>query len=352
MSRFNDSNRGGARGGYGQASNYSNGYGNSGTNPYGDDSYGTAAGGPPSAGGGPRPPFRARERRQGGYGAPSPAIAGSFPASRENLIEEDRPQVNRPTSLERSVGKRRSDGTPWSQRSPTRKQYAGDGSRQIDEVIRYIQRDWDFMTDEKCVPVQVALQLMDDSSLGLAGRYTQFMDIHEQLQNALRAIVNEHHQGFNSSIGTFHSIQTSIQASQGRLRGLRDSLVEAKMSLATTKPELKGLATSSQDYDDMLKVLGSMYVLGELLVSIIANLEDREHLQGIPEKLEARISEKRFLSAVELLQDALKTMRNSDMDGIGALSDLRVYLSNQEHVCLLQSLTCLPLCKEWSLTWL
>lgn len=31
-------------------------------------------------------------------------------------------------------------------------------------------------------------------------------------------------------------------------------------------------------------------------------------------------------------------MRNSDMDGIGALSDLRVYLSNQEHVRPLPSL--------------
>ena len=58
-----------------------------------------------------------------------------------------------------------------------------------------------------------------------------------------------------------------------------------------------------------------------------------EHLQGIPDKLEARISEKRFLSAVELLQDGLKTIRTPEMDAIGALSDLRVYLSNQEHVC-------------------
>jgi exocyst complex component 4 len=181
-------------------------------------------------------------------------------------------------------------------------------------VLKYIQRDWDFMTDEKCVPVEVALKLMDDSSLGLAKRQGQFKDIHQQLQNALRAIVNEHHQGFNSSIGTFHSIQAAIHSSQTRLRTLRDSLVTAKGSLSTTKPELKGLASRSQDFDDMLKVLSSI-----------------EHLQAIPEKLEARISEKRFLSAVELLQDGLKTVRNSEMDGIGALSDLRVYLSNQEH---------------------
>jgi exocyst complex component 4 len=114
------------------------------------------------------------------------------------------------------------------------------------------------MTEDNCVPVQVALQLMDDSSLGLAGRYMQFKDIHQQLQNALRAIVNEHHQGFNSSIGTFHSIQEAIQMSQQRLRGLKDSLMQAKSSLSTTKPELKGLATSSQNYDDMLQVLTSM----------------------------------------------------------------------------------------------
>jgi hypothetical protein len=61
---------------------------------------------------------------------------------------------------------------------------------------------------------------------------------------------------------------------------------------------------------------------------------DREHLQGIPEKLEAKLSEKRFLTAVELLQDGLTAIRKPNMDGIGALSDLKVYLSNQEQVRL------------------
>lgn len=60
----------------------------------------------------------------------------------------------------------------------------------------------------------------------------------------------------------------------------------------------------------------------------------REQLQLVPEKLEARISEKRFLIAVEILQGALRMIRRSEMESIGALSDLRVYLSNQEHVCI------------------
>lgn len=56
-----------------------------------------------------------------------------------------------------------------------------------------------------------------------------------------------------------------------------------------------------------------------------------EQLQLVPDKLEARISEKRFLSAVDILQDALRMIRKSEMGELGALSDLRIYLSNQEH---------------------
>jgi exocyst complex component 4 len=55
-----------------------------------------------------------------------------------------------------------------------------------------------------------------------------------------------------------------------------------------------------------------------------------EQLQLVPEKLEARISEKRFLTAVDILQDALRMIRKTEMEKIGALSDLRTYLSNQE----------------------
>ncbi|KAI9677466.1 MAG: hypothetical protein M1817_006420 [Caeruleum heppii] len=183
----------------------------------------------------------------------------------------------------------------------------------IKDVLRSIQQDWQFMTEEECVPVQVALQLMDSSSLGRAHQYDAFQETYKQLQKALKAIVNEHHQGFNSSIGTFHKIQASIQSSQARVRNLKDSLTEAKGNLGSTKPELKSLATSSQNYDEMLQTLSQI-----------------EQLELIPEKLESRISEKKFLSAVDVLQEGLRMIRRSDMQDIAALSERRVYLSNQE----------------------
>ncbi|KAI9692028.1 MAG: hypothetical protein M1820_009603 [Bogoriella megaspora] len=258
----------------------------------------------------PRNPRRAG--RPGGYGG-----YGGFGAEQPRAYQPS--PVAKPADLERRRANRRSgDRDKWdSSQSRSRPRGPGantDGTRQMEDALAYIQRQWTFMTERDCVPVQVALKLLDTSSLGLANQYGQFRDTNQQLHDALKTIVNEHHQGFNSSIGTFHKIQSSIQSSQARVWELKENLIQARFNLSTTKPELKGFATTSQNYDDMLQVLALI-----------------EELQLVPEKLEGRISEKRFISAVEALQDALRSIRRSDMENIGALSDLRVYLSNQEH---------------------
>ncbi|KAF1942073.1 hypothetical protein EJ02DRAFT_503063 [Clathrospora elynae] len=246
-----------------------------------------------------RTPSGDRDRRPGGYGGLS------APA-------EEPPQVSRPTSLERTQAKRRSGERQNGGRIRTNANY-GPGSQAIEEVLQFIQQNWDFMTKDRCVPIEVALKLMDSSSLGLANQAGQFRQTHDELQNALKGIVNEHHQGFNSSIGTFHQIQSSLQSSQQRVRNLKGSLTSAKSQLSTAKPELKEFATTSQNYDEMLQMLDNI-----------------EKLQLVPERLEARISEKRFLTAVDILQDALRKIRKTEMEDIGGLSDLRTYLGNQE----------------------
>lgn len=46
------------------------------------------------------------------------------------------------------------------------------------------------MGGEDCVPVQVALQLMDPSTLGLANREPEFQQTQIDLQKSLKKIVN------------------------------------------------------------------------------------------------------------------------------------------------------------------
>lgn len=185
--------------------------------------------------------------------------------------------------------------------------------RHITEVLEHIRGDWPSLCNDECIPVQLALQLLDTSSVGRAHDYRKFQSTHAYLQDSLKNTVHEHHQGFNSSIGTFHKIQASIQISQRRVRALRESLATATSSLCSTDPELKKLSETSETYDDLLQTLSEL-----------------DDLRAVPDQLEARISEKRFLTAVDVLQNALRKLRRPELDDIGALNDLRSYLVNQE----------------------
>ncbi|KAH6652200.1 Sec8 exocyst complex component-specific domain-containing protein [Truncatella angustata] len=206
-------------------------------------------------------------------------------------------------------------GSSYGSSSATRLQRAQESSaeRRIAEVLEHVKEDWPALCEPDCIPASLALQLLDNSSVGRAHEYPKFQEMHQYLQDSLKGIVHEHHQGFNSSIGTFHKIQGSIQASQKRVRTLKDSLVASRGTLGTTDPELKKMYKTSQTYDEVLQILNEL-----------------EDLRTVPDQLEARISEKRFLTAVEVLQNALRKLRKPELDDIGALSDLRSYLANQE----------------------
>ncbi|KAL5615641.1 hypothetical protein BROUX41_005679 [Berkeleyomyces rouxiae] len=185
--------------------------------------------------------------------------------------------------------------------------------REIIQVLEHIRKEWPAMCANDCVPVQLALQLLDNSSVGRAHEYRNFQHTHMMLQNSLKGIVHEHHQGFNSSIGTFHQIQNSIQESQMRVSSLKETLIATKSGLCNPDPELKKLSVTSQMYDGLIVVL-----------------DELEDLRQVPDQLEARISEKRFLTAVDVLQVALRKLRKPELDDIGALGELRSYLANQE----------------------
>lgn len=66
----------------------------------------------------------------------------------------------------------------------------GVAEQQVEDVLDYMKQDWPFMVGSECLPAYTALQFLDDSSLGLAHRSEEFYSAHQQLQSALRAIVN------------------------------------------------------------------------------------------------------------------------------------------------------------------
>ena len=219
----------------------------------------------------------------------------------------------RPPPVMRSANAAAAAAAAPPPRSAQRYQPETNAEREMGKVLELIKQEWPAMCENDCIPVQLALQLLDSSSVGRAHEYRNFQRTHQYLQDSLKKIVHEYHQGFNSSIGTFHKIQGSLQTSQKKVRALKESLASSKVALCATDPELKKLHSTSHMYDEVLQTLNEL-----------------DDLRAVPDQLEARISEKRFLTAVEVLQNAMRKLTKPELDGIGALGDLRSYLANQE----------------------
>lgn len=361
---------------------YANGYGDTGRanryDGYGSNAYNnnpanssnTSLNPPGSSGG--LPPPQSRDRRPGGYGgfydngASRDNDASSIPPRSRDGPPPPRQQQQGPQQLQQQQSFDNSNGnTDWGRRPQGTQESFGDPNggygqprqrpngmgmgmemngagangppppRQYEsnrapvreparpmmqlpqnpeDVLQFVQKEWDFMGDEEeFVPIQVGLQFMDSSTLGRAQREPEFRDTHRQLQMTLKKIVNDHYQSFSSSIPTYHKIQQNITNSQNRIRNLRTGISDAKSGFLTAQPELRALATSSQSYDDMLQLLGHI-----------------ETIQEIPERLEARLSEKRYLAAIDVLQNGLKLVKKADLAGIKGLGDMRTYFVHQE----------------------
>lgn len=101
-------------------------------------------------------------------------------------------------------------------------------------------------------------------------------------------------------------VQTSVSSSRRRLRDSREAL-------GSKRADLVQLWTRQQSVKEALRLLDTV-----------------EQLKNVPDRLEALMSEKHFLTAVSLLMRALKVINKTEMVEIGATADLRTYLHNQE----------------------
>ncbi|TFK56605.1 Sec8 exocyst complex component-specific domain-containing protein [Heliocybe sulcata] len=181
----------------------------------------------------------------------------------------------------------------------------------IDAILDQIKDDWEFVIDPDFIPVDLALQLLDETSVGKD--IDSFRHTKNLLSRALKGSVDKHYEAFAASLPHHAALLNHMGLVQTQITDARTALQEAKESLGTKRSDLVQLWTRSQTVDEMLRILDQI-----------------EHLKFVPDALETLMSEKRLLQASVLLIRSLKIINKPDMLEIGALSDLRSYLIGQE----------------------
>ncbi|KAJ8100991.1 Sec8 exocyst complex component-specific domain-containing protein [Lipomyces tetrasporus] len=183
----------------------------------------------------------------------------------------------------------------------------------INDVLKFVERDWGALASDDCNPVATALELMDTSSVGRASEFDDFKDLSLRLESIMQVISKDHYDDINNSITIFNEILTEIEEAETRVRQLRETLTIAKQNLTTKQTQMRGLAERAARYREMISIL-----------------ERIERLQGIAEKLESNITDKQYKKAYELLQAGLHVLKDNDLDEIVAVQSIKQYLRAQE----------------------
>lgn len=130
----------------------------------------------------------------------------------------------------------------------------------LSEVRELVEDDWRETLDENFHPITLALDMLDTSSLGRAKELDKFKRANQQIEQALQSTVNEHYQGFNSSIGTYGQVTGAIDLSQQMVRSTRNALLRAKVQLSSKRADLLEMSAKSSQYQGMIKLLRQVCV--------------------------------------------------------------------------------------------
>ncbi|KAI0673359.1 Sec8 exocyst complex component-specific domain-containing protein [Trametes maxima] len=225
--------------------------------------------------------------------------------SNDDMPDEYEEQRRREIEVQKARQKKIREKVPG--RRATGKAKAGD----IDAVLDEIKDEWTIVTNPDFNPVDLALQLLDDSSLGKD--MDSFRRTKDMLSRAMKGSVDKHYQAFNAALPHHSSLLTHLDATQSQIKDARNSLQEAKETLGSKRADLVQLWARNQTVEEMMRILDQI-----------------EHLKSVPDALESLILEKRLLQAAALLIRSLKLINKADMLEVGAVSDLRSYLVGQE----------------------
>ncbi|KAF8213248.1 exocyst complex component sec8 [Mycena galopus ATCC 62051] len=184
----------------------------------------------------------------------------------------------------------------------------------IDAVLDQVKDGWEFVVDPEFNSVDLALELMDNDSVGKAGKdMDSFRRTKNMLSKALKGSVDKHYQAFAAALPHHASLLNHLSATQAQITDARTALQESKDALGSKRADLVQLWARGQVLEEMMRLLDQI-----------------EHLKSVPDLLETLMSEKRLLQASVLLVRSLKIINKPEMLEIGAVADLRSYLNAQE----------------------
>lgn len=184
----------------------------------------------------------------------------------------------------------------------------------LKEVTNYLKYEWPQLLDPKTNPIELAVTLLDRSSVGMAHRLDDFHDIAKQTQAALRNVVSQHHEVFNNSIGSYHLLLANIDNSQSDTQEIRLLLDSTTRDINDRCDTLLELNQTSARYTEMIEILEAM-----------------DDLTSVPDRVDQLIIDKKIDMVYDEIAKAYTVAEKYNLWSLSSMNSTQNYLEMQSN---------------------
>lgn len=183
--------------------------------------------------------------------------------------------------------------------------------KDVHNVLKY---EWPNTIREDANPIEMAVQLLDDSSVGLAHKTPEFDRVKQETNTVLRLVVNDQNEVFNKAIGSYHLLVRNLDESLMECDDIKQLLESVTKDIHDKSDKLTELNEQSKRYADMIEILDAI-----------------DELNGVPQKIELLIQERQLYSVYDVISNSYKVAEQYNLWTIPVLGTIKSYLENQSN---------------------
>ncbi|ODV81812.1 uncharacterized protein CANTADRAFT_44434 [Suhomyces tanzawaensis NRRL Y-17324] len=185
---------------------------------------------------------------------------------------------------------------------------------ELKEAQSSLRYDWPQLLQDDANPIELAVAFLDDTSVGLAHRLSEFEQVKQSTESALRNVVNDHHELFNNSVGSYHLLLSTLTESQ------QDSIAIKHMLESTTK-----------DIHDRSDILGELSQTSARYADMIEILDAINEMMDIPTRIDQLVGDKKIHEVYDVISHGYKLAEQYNLWTLPAMNALQNYLEIQSN---------------------
>ncbi|KAL6454055.1 SEC8 Exocyst complex component SEC8 [Candida maltosa Xu316] len=184
----------------------------------------------------------------------------------------------------------------------------------LKEIYNTIKYDWPQMLREQANPIEIAVALLDDTSVGLAHRLRDFERLKQDTEAALKFVVDEKKDLFADTIGSYNALLSTMKESQKDSAEIKEFLECSNKEIHDRSAVLRELSQASAKYSEMIEVLDAM-----------------AEMDAIPAKIDQLIANKKIHEVYDVIAEGYQMAEKYNLWSLPAMNGIQGYLEDQSN---------------------